>query len=432
MVFARAPEPFRIHRMANKIKFCKTCNSTSADDFVFCPVCGNSLEEFFQSNDPEPLDEGSSDGLGALIETAAWDLVDPDTIATSQLSLGDANESETQADSVPVYDDANDETADDAVEGDGILNLFEERTSGTGSWKPSAGGELSLTIVDENTSDTKKRLMLLAALLILSLAGGSWLASLFGIANEVNFLDGDLVVAARILEDDILAKIEEEEKRPKRNKGEKEGGGGGGREESTPPSKGRLVTQSEKPLFPPSPNFEQAKTSLPIIQSTEGNTERPITDQRAGIPTSLSEDPSSGPGRGGGIGTGVGPSQGGGVGTSLGNRRGIGGCPEPPCGGDDDAPAIRRGETVGVKILAQPRASYTDAARQAGIQGKVVLRVTLQADGSVGSISAVSGLPNGLTERAIAAARSIRFEPAKRNGVPYSVTRTIEYSFTIY
>jgi len=298
---------------------------------------------------------------------------------------------------------------------------------------PSSGaGDLSLTIIDENPSKARSGLMLAAAILLITFAVGSWFASLFGIANEVSFLDGDLVVAAQILEDDILSKIEEEERKPAKNKGDKEGGGGGGREESKPPSKGRLVTQSPKPLFPPSPNFEQAKTSLPIVQSTEGDTERPITNQRAGIPTALSEDPSSGPGRGGGIGTGIGPSQGAGVGTSLGNRRGIGGCPNPPCGGDDDAPTIRRGETVAVKILSQPRASYTDAARQAGIQGKVVLRVTFQADGSVGAISAVSGLSNGLTERAIAAARSIRFEPAKRNGVPYSVTRTIEYSFTIY
>lgn len=294
------------------------------------------------------------------------------------------------------------------------------------------GVGISLTIVDENPSNTRRGLMVGAAFLIVGIAVTTWFVSLFGLLTDVEFLDGELVVAAQILEDEIVAELEEERSTPQRNKGEREGGGGGGREEQTPPSKGRLVTQSPKPLFPPSPNFEQAKTSLPIIQSTEGDTERPITNQRAGIPTALSEDPSSGPGRGGGIGTGVGPSQGGGVGTSLGNRRGIGGCPNPPCGGDDDAPAIRRGETVGVKVLSQPRAAYTDAARQAGIQGKVVLRVTFQADGSIGAISAVSGLPNGLTERAIAAARSIRFEPAKRNGVPYSVTRTIEYSFTIY
>lgn len=93
---------------------------------------------------------------------------------------------------------------------------------------------------------------------------------------------------------------------------------------------------------------------------------------------------------------------------------------------------MRTGPTTGVKILSKPRASYTDTARQQGVQGKVVLRVTFQSNGQIGAISAVSGLPGGLTEKAIAAARGITFEPAMKNGSPYSVTRTIEYSFTIY
>ena len=90
------------------------------------------------------------------------------------------------------------------------------------------------------------------------------------------------------------------------------------------------------------------------------------------------------------------------------------------------------GPTEGVKILSKPRANYTDAARQNQVQGKVVLRVTFAANGSIGAISVISGLGNGLTEQAIAAARGIRFEPAKRNGQPYSVTKPVEYSFTIY
>ena len=397
--------------MADTIKFCKSCNSVREDNFAFCPTCGSTLDEFVQNSDV-------SQDTSVLDEGLVSELIESDRAAGQTTRLGET----VEPDDVREVEGRAEENVDDAVEGHGTT--VHTRTE----IEPA---DLSLTIVDDGPSGTRKSLMILAAFLVIGFGVGSWFISLFGIANEVDFLDGELVVAAQILEDDIVAQLEEENT-PKKNKGEREGGGGGGREEETPPSKGRLVTQSPKPLFPPSPNFEQAKTSLPIIQSTEGDTERPITNQRAGIPTSLSEDPSSGPGRGGGIGTGIGPSQGGGVGTSLGNRRGIGGCPNPPCGGDDDAPSIRRGETVGVRILAQPRASYTDAARQAGIQGKVVLRVTFQSDGSIGAISAVSGLPNGLTERAIAAARSIRFEPAKRNGVPYSVTRTIEYSFTIY
>jgi TonB family protein len=62
----------------------------------------------------------------------------------------------------------------------------------------------------------------------------------------------------------------------------------------------------------------------------------------------------------------------------------------------------------------------------------VRLRVTFLASGQIGSVSPVSGLSYGLTEQAIAAAKQIRFEPAKVNGVPQTVTKQIEYSFSIY
>jgi protein TonB len=90
------------------------------------------------------------------------------------------------------------------------------------------------------------------------------------------------------------------------------------------------------------------------------------------------------------------------------------------------------GVTQGIKILSKPRPGYTDAARQANIQGTVILRVTFLASGQVGGISAVKGLPNGLTEQAIAAAHRISFEPAKVNGQAQSVTKQIEYTFSIY
>ena len=99
---------------------------------------------------------------------------------------------------------------------------------------------------------------------------------------------------------------------------------------------------------------------------------------------------------------------------------------------DDPPPPKAAGVSQGIKILSKPRPGYTDAARQNNIQGTVILRVTFQANGSIGGISPVKGLGNGLTEQAIAAARRISFEPAKVNGVPQSVTKQIEYTFSIY
>lgn len=71
-------------------------------------------------------------------------------------------------------------------------------------------------------------------------------------------------------------------------------------------------------------------------------------------------------------------------------------------------------------------------ARRAGTQGTVTLKVTFLANGRIGDVSVIKGLPNGLTRSAVTAARQIRFKPAIRNGQPYTVTKTIQYSFTIY
>ena len=84
------------------------------------------------------------------------------------------------------------------------------------------------------------------------------------------------------------------------------------------------------------------------------------------------------------------------------------------------------------QLVARPKAQYTDAARQNNVQGTVVLRVILSADGSVGSVTPVRGLSHGLTEKAIAAAKQIRFSPAIKDGRPVSVAVTVEYNFSVY
>jgi TonB family protein len=63
------------------------------------------------------------------------------------------------------------------------------------------------------------------------------------------------------------------------------------------------------------------------------------------------------------------------------------------------------------------------------VKGTVSLRVTFQADGKIGSIAVVSGLPCGFSEAAIKAAREIKFTPQMNDGVPVAITKTIQYSF---
>ena len=89
-------------------------------------------------------------------------------------------------------------------------------------------------------------------------------------------------------------------------------------------------------------------------------------------------------------------------------------------------------EVESLRIIVKPNPKYTEAARQATIQGTVALRVTFLANGGIGNISPVSALPYGLTEQAIAAASKIVFIPAKKNGVSHSVSKILQYTFSIY
>lgn len=89
-------------------------------------------------------------------------------------------------------------------------------------------------------------------------------------------------------------------------------------------------------------------------------------------------------------------------------------------------------ETVGLMILHKPRARYTDAARQNQVQGTVTLRVIFHASGAISNVIPVTGLPNGLTEEAIKAAKRLVFKPAIVNGKNTTVTKQVQYSFTLY
>ena len=88
--------------------------------------------------------------------------------------------------------------------------------------------------------------------------------------------------------------------------------------------------------------------------------------------------------------------------------------------------------TQKARILSQPRAGYTDAARQNGVSGTVTLRMVLAASGEVANITVVTGLPDGLSEKAIAAARQIKFEPALKDGRAVSQYIQVQYNFSIY
>ena len=95
---------------------------------------------------------------------------------------------------------------------------------------------------------------------------------------------------------------------------------------------------------------------------------------------------------------------------------------------------IYKGAEVDTKIrlIKKPPPGYPEQAKSEQITGVVVLRCVFAADGTVTNIRVIKGLPNGLTEKAIEAARQIKFIPATKDGKNVSMWMQLEYNFNLF
>lgn len=87
--------------------------------------------------------------------------------------------------------------------------------------------------------------------------------------------------------------------------------------------------------------------------------------------------------------------------------------------------------TTRPQILARPVPGYTEEARRAQVEGAVRLSVVLNANGTVSDIRVARELGYGLDEKAIEAARDLRFIPAQKDGHVVSVRVFLEFKFTL-
>lgn len=101
---------------------------------------------------------------------------------------------------------------------------------------------------------------------------------------------------------------------------------------------------------------------------------------------------------------------------------------------DPTTETILKGNDVDTKVrlIEKPEPSYSDEAKRNQITGVVILKCIFASDGTVKNIRVVSGLPYGLTEKAIAAARKIKFMPATKDGKNVSMWMQLEYNFNLY
>jgi protein TonB len=471
--------------MAKVVKYCTPCDEGFAEKFGFCPNCGGSLTAYemnpgaTEKTNAAPIASNfeaqpvagiaAANGNSARIEKTSEPVtakkesflaVDHDEI----LDLGVEKEIPLTAAPVPAVNVSSTAPAEPVPS-----FKTEHKPNGNGSYngnKKAAAvapaiaatsaskytdGAYHITFVEEKNAKGRNLLLLGSFFLVTVISLGGVIRSLYNANLNIGSLSDESSLMAYMV-NDVPPEPEPEPPKPKTND-DAGGGGGGGREEPTPTSKGRLAPQMpEPPLITPTKTIIQRdKPELVMQATTQGPRQNiPTTVDRYGDPTSKFDIASDGQGSGGGQGSGRGTGQGSGRGTGAGSGTGsgmgsgigdgIGGGrgsgidgdagdppkPKPP------APKPPVGPTVTVQILSKPRPSYTDAARQNQVTGVVRLRVTFLASGQIGGVSPVSGLPYGLTEQAIASAKQIRFEPAKVNGVPQTVTKQIEYSFSIY
>ncbi len=440
--------------MSKIVKYCSKCEESFAEKFGFCPTCGAALQTFEMKPVSEAIAEESAPKAEPAIAAveppapviAAPIVIEPPPVVAAPvptpvievkpepvvrpIPLGKAAPAPVPAwqqatPAIPVY------TAAKPVDAD------RKPTATNSNVVKDADGGFYVTVIEDKNVGTRNGLLLATLVFVICALTTGLVYNIFSKDLDIGAINGDDLFNAVIAETTPMTVEEEKVKKEKDDGG---GGGGGGKNEKDPASQGDMADQSKTPTRPPDVNTPKSDTPMLQTPTTEGTMKFPKIYGKWGDPNGVPGN-SNGDGSGGGIGSGRGTGQGNGNGTGAGNGNGSGfgngnGNGNGDGNGDGDGlgqpPPKVAAVTSPLKIISKPRGAYTDAARQNAAQGTVTLKITFLASGQIGSISTVSGMSYGLTESAIAAARQIRFEPQKINGIPQTVTKTFQYNFTLY
>jgi TonB family protein len=92
--------------------------------------------------------------------------------------------------------------------------------------------------------------------------------------------------------------------------------------------------------------------------------------------------------------------------------------------------ALQVGGNIAVpRKIKDVRPVYPQDARDAGVQGVVIIEARIEADGRVGSAMILRSIPQ-LDQAALDAVKQWEFEPTLLNGVPVPVIMTMTIQFT--
>src|SRR5437763_7713825 len=447
-----------------KMKQCSTCREEFADKFSFCPVDGTPLAEYVEPVVTPPLQVREQSPASSPSHADSYTADNSEAISASEATSSSlpapVNEFHlTFIDDTGLTRRLMGELKVVAHNSELTWPEFKRDPFGyTGRFITGYSALVWRFFSSKNVAiaTSSALLVVLTAVILIIVTGRN---------QERRKQEQDLVVEELVNTSDITAETEPEKTDKGIGKGDKgrvgcnkrkgegskpqrapaHGGGGGRQQDPLPTQVGRIPPPSEIPAkIPTTPPLRP-----PLLPTAGLNIDpalyKNLPYDRFGDPRSQSQATSAGPGSGNGLGngTGAGIGEGNGTGFGPGNGRNMGGGDPSDGGGGAGGGRGNNGTdysrtfnpkdvNVKARILSRPEPQYTEEARKNQVSGTVVLRAVFSSSGQVTNIRAVSSLPYGLTERAIAAAREIRFSPAMKDGRAVSQYIQIEYNFNLY
>jgi TonB family protein len=86
-------------------------------------------------------------------------------------------------------------------------------------------------------------------------------------------------------------------------------------------------------------------------------------------------------------------------------------------------------EVTAPVAIEKTQPQYTTMAWEAGVKGKVILRLLIDDEGTLEDVEVIEGQPYGLNDQAVKAVRRWRFKPALRHGKPVPVVYIVTINF---
>jgi TonB family protein len=89
------------------------------------------------------------------------------------------------------------------------------------------------------------------------------------------------------------------------------------------------------------------------------------------------------------------------------------------------------GDVTPPRVVKKQEPGYTNEAREAKVEGTILLSLVIEADGTTSNIAVKRGLGYGLDEKAKEAVGTWRFKPAQRKGEPVRASATVAVNFRL-